>query len=48
MQEVKKVNQQREKELEDRIYQFNKQKDEVFDKAKNEALKEEKRKRQGF
>jgi hypothetical protein len=41
--ELKRVNSEREQELEEKIYSFNKQKDELFKKAKEEALKEEKK-----
>ena len=44
MNEVKKVNNQREKELEDRIYEFNKMKDQIYEKAKKDSIKDQKKK----
>lgn len=46
--EVKRVNSEREKELEETIYEFNKQRDQIYLKAKADCAKDEKRKREKF
>jgi hypothetical protein len=48
MAEVKRINIEREKELEDRIYEFNKQKDDIYNKAKKDHSKDETKKIEKF
>ena len=46
--QTKRVNAEREDHLEKRIIEFEKQREEIYRKAKEEATKEEKRKRAKF
>jgi len=48
MSQVRRVNQEREDHLEKRIIEFEKQRADLFEKAKDEAMREEKRKREKF
>ena len=48
MSQVRRVNAEREEHLQKRVIEFEKQKDELFTKAKEQAAKEEKRKREKF
>ena len=43
MNEARRVGAGREREVEERVYQFNKMKEEIYAKAKEEAIKEEKK-----
>ena len=48
MSQVRRVNADREQHLEKKIIEFEKQRDELFVKAKEEAMREEKKKREKF
>ena len=48
VQEIRKVNKDREDHLEQQIVAFRKEKDKIFKQAKQEAAQEEKRKRAKF